>query len=292
MIRTRVGAAIAALAAALALGACAHAPAGSGSGSASRAPEPDSITVALWHMDETGGSGVSDSGPFRVAGVAGIEVRPDFGRFRNARHFTRSVESFVIAESNPVFESARGITIEAWIRLDAFGQYELTPIASRWLQVANEQSWMFAVVGGRAAPPVARLPSPGYFNDLVLQATRGQLLFAFQPDDAGGRRVYLSPRPLELQRWTHVAATFDGTVVKLYVDAQLEAQFATTGRIRPSTAPVLFGNAIDPRFLSSMSGDLRPTSGSDPNPYYAFEGLIDEVRISNLARTQFPEARR
>ena len=291
MIGVRIGTALAAALVATALGACAHAPAGSGSGSTSRAPEADSITVALWHMDETGGNVVGDSAPFRISGIAGIEARPDFGRFRNARHFTRSVESFVIAESSPVFESARGITIEAWVRLDAFGQYELTPIAGRWLQVANEQSWMFAVVGGRAAPPVARLPSPGYFNDLVTQGTRGQLMFAFQPDDAGPRRAYFSPRSLELQRWTQVAATFDGTVVKLYIDGRLEAQFATNGRIRPSTAPVLIGNVIDPRFLSSMSGDLRPTSGTDPNPYYAFEGMIDEVRISNLARTQFPEAR-
>jgi Concanavalin A-like lectin/glucanases superfamily len=292
MTRAHGLAVLAAVAGAWALGACAHAPAGPGGARATGAPVPDSITVALWHMDETGGVVVADSGPFRIAGTAGIETRPDFGRFRNARRFVRSVESFVIAEGNPVFESARGITVEAWVRLDAYGQYELTPIASRWTQAANEQSWMFAIVGGRTGVSAARLPSPGFFNDLVTVGSRGQLLFAFQPDDAGTRRSYLSPRPIELQRWTHVAATFDGTVVKMFVDGLLETQFATTGRIRATSAPVLIGNAIDPRFLSALGGDLRTTTGSDPNPYYAFEGMIDEVRISNLARREFSEVPR
>jgi hypothetical protein len=36
---------------------------------------------------------------------------------------------------------------------------------------------------------------------------------------------------------------------------------------------------------------LAVGTGVDPNPYYAFQGSIDELRISNVARQDFPSAR-
>ena len=55
------------------------------------------------------------------------------------------------------------------------------------------------------------------------------------------------------------------------------------------TREMLVGNYFDTRRLTSFSGELRLDIGGDDNPYYAFEGLIDELRISNGARTDFTE---
>ena len=96
--------------------------------------------------------------------------------------------------------------------------------------------------------------------------------------------------PLQLGRWTHVAATFDGKVVCIYLDGRIDSQFATSGRIRESHAPLMIGNYIDWRWLSDFGGDLRATSATDVNPYYAFQGMIDDVRLSLVARTEFPHA--
>mgnify|MGYP001224167379 FL=1 len=82
--------------------------------------------------------------------------------------------------------------------------------------------------------------------------------------------------------------SFDGSVVRLFIDGRLDAQYATRGRIQPSRTPLLIGNYFDTRRLSNFSGELRMEPGGDENPYYAFEGLIDELRISNAARTEFP----
>jgi hypothetical protein len=57
----------------------------------------------------------------------------------------------------------------AWIYLNAYGQYEDTPIAARWTQQANEQSWMFSVLGLDTRPPLAGSPSPGYHYGLIGQ---------------------------------------------------------------------------------------------------------------------------
>ena len=93
---------------------------------------------------------------------------------------------------------------------------------------------------------------------------------------------------IELQRWTHVAVTFDGQVVRFFVNGQPDGTFATTGRIRASQAPLLVGNFFDPRLLTDFGGDLRQGPAADTAPWYAFDGGIDELRISRVARTRFP----
>ena len=56
-------------------------------------------------------------------------------------------------------------------------------------------------------------------------------------------------------------------------------------------ADLLFGNSIDPRWLSEFGGELRVTTAPDMNPYYAFDGFLDELRISTTARQDFGYAR-
>ena len=117
---------------------------------------------------------------------------------------------------------------------------------------------------------------------------RTRLLFAFQPLDANLPQSFLSNEALELERWTHVAVTFDGEVVRLWIDGRLDSQFASRGRIRGTQAPLLIGNYFDVRRLSDFGGNLTLDPGADRNPYYAFQGTIDELRISSVAREDFP----
>jgi len=257
--------------------------------------EVDSATVLLWRMDETAGTRIANAGGGDFEGTAGTETRPELGRVHGARRFTRSVDSFVWSAAQPALEASAAMTIEAWIRLDAFGQYEDTPIASRWNPVTADQSWLFAVGGRNTLPPFAALPSPGYHADLLPSGATnrllGRLMFAFQPERAGQARAYFSNVQLELDRWIHVAATFDSKVVRLFINGRLDAQYAVSDGIRPSAAPLLVGNLFDPRALTSIGGDLRLDTSEDQNPYYAFEGSIDDLRLSRVAREEFPHTR-
>lgn len=249
--------------------------------------EADSVTVSLWRFDESSGVRCGDAGPFRIDLTAGGGTRISYGRIGSAREFTRVIDSFAYAPYNPVFDPSSGLTIEAWVYPHTFGQYEDTPIAARWTEQGTEQSWLFGIVGAKLKPPVAKLASPGYHDPLVLLGRPGQLLFAFQPADASRPRSFFSSQRLTLDRWTHVAVTFEGSVVRFYVDGTLDAQYATPGRIQASHAPLLIGNYFDTHRLTEFSGELRLEIGDD-NPYYAFEGMIDELRISSTARTEFP----
>ena len=86
-------------------------------------------------------------------------------------------------------------------------------------------------------------------------------------------------------------ATYDGEVVRFFIDDRLDSQHAYGGEIRPSEAALLIGNYFDPRWLTDFGGELRVNTAVDREPYYAYQGLIDELRISNVARTEFWEKR-
>jgi Concanavalin A-like lectin/glucanases superfamily len=296
MKRSWISAAFAALAIAAPalIGGCAH-------GANNATPETarpgalalpaDSATVALWHMDETAGTLVADVGPFRLDGTAGIEARTSFGRFGRARSFTHSIDSFVFVPYQPSMEPHSALTVEAWVWVSSYGLYEDTPIVGRWTQEGNRHSWLFSIVGFGQFPPAVPTASPGDHSDLIVPGTAGHLMFAFQPEEAGAARSYFTTQAVPLNRWTHVAATYDGAVVRLWIDGVLDAQYASLGRIRSTGAALEIANAIDPRWLSTFGGDLRADRAPDPTAYYAFEGLIDEVRISAVARSGFEYAR-
>jgi hypothetical protein len=67
-------------------------------------------------------------------------------------------------------------------------------------------------------------------------------------------------------KWHHVASTYDGATIRLYVDGQLESSFARSGTIPAGTSPLAIG--------------ARPGVN-----YYA--GLMDEFTIYNRALTPF-----
>ncbi|MBI1798439.1 MAG: LamG domain-containing protein [Candidatus Eisenbacteria bacterium] len=277
-----------------ALTGCAH----GGHTASAPAPRPetsalpaDSATVAIWHMDETADTRVADAGSFRLDGTAGIEARTGFGRYGRARVFTHALDSFVLVPFDPALEPHSGFTVEAWVLPTSYGSYEDTPIAGRWTVDGNRESWLFSIVGRRQIPPVVPRASPGDHAALTPRGSTGALMFAFMPADAGSPRSYFSTQPVSLNRWSHVAATYDGTVVRLWINGVLDAQYASLGRIRSSGASLQIGNALDPRWLSRFGGDLRADQARDATPYYAFEGLIDELRISSVARAGFEYAR-
>jgi len=253
-------------------------------------PEPpavDSVTVALWALDENGGPLVADSGPFRLRGTAGGDTRTDFGRFRSARVFARAQQSFVVVPRNPALDVRGGFTIEAWVQVNSWSPCELQVVAARWSPVPGEQSWLLGVGGFKQAYPLAPAGAPGLFDRHVTDVEAGRLVFLFQPAEAAAPEAYASVGSLPLERWVHVAATVDGSVVRLYLDGRLDSQYATRQTPRASGAPLVLGAFVDERRLSDVGGPLAIEGPSDYSPYYGFDGVIDEVRLSSAARARF-----
>ena len=89
----------------------------------------------------------------------------------------------------------------------------------------------------------------------------------FQITTSSGFKVVLSPIPVVNNVWYHVAATYDGSSIKLYINGCLVADSSHSG------------NIITNDFISAIG----TRSGSPITDH--FRGLIDEVRIWNVART-------
>ncbi len=251
------------------------------------APVADSATVALWSFDENGGPVVGDSGPFRLRGTAGPDTRTDFGRFRSARVFTRTLQSFVYVPRNPALDVTGGFTVEAWFQPASWSNYEMSVIAARWSPVPGEQSWVLGVAGLKQSPPVAGL-APAVFVQAMAVVPTGRVTFVMQPAEAAAPVAYWSATAIRLDHWVHVAATVDGTVVRIWLDGRLDAQYATTSTVRASDAPLVVGDYLDERRLSDLSGQLElDENAPDYSAYYGFDGAIDELRLSDTARLRF-----
>ncbi|MGZ5221287.1 MAG: LamG-like jellyroll fold domain-containing protein [Chitinophagaceae bacterium] len=82
---------------------------------------------------------------------------------------------------------------------------------------------------------------------------------------AGGWRTLSASYP-SLNAWHHLAATYDGAFIHLYINGVLVASLAQTGAITSNGNPLAFGT--------------QPGFGE------YFGGNVDEMRIWNVARTQ------
>jgi hypothetical protein len=104
-----------------------------------------------------------------------------------------------------------------------------------------------------------------YSVALGLQQTSGKIQGEFVI--GGTLRNILSVNAYNDNQWHHVACTYDGTIINLYVDGQLDNALAATGAVAANTSDMEIG---------------RNTDGGGTQP---FIGNIDEVRIWNVART-------
>jgi hypothetical protein len=82
----------------------------------------------------------------------------------------------------------------------------------------------------------------------------------------GSERILIGGNQLVANSWIHLAATYNGTRQRLYVNGIRVASRPQSGSIQTSSWPLRFGGNV-------VWGEF-------------FKGLIDEVRLYNRALTQ------
>jgi PKD repeat protein len=189
--------------------------------------------VAAYGFDEqTGGSVTDASGNGNNGAISGATWATS-GRFGSALSFN-GVNSWVTVQDSGSLDLSTGMSLEAWV-------YP-TAAMSGWRDIIMKEQ-PYNTVYYLCANSDNGQPVTGVFG------TSEQILY-------GG--TTLPP-----YAWTHLAATYDGTTQRLYVNGVQVGSRPYTGIIRASASPLRIGG-------DGIWGEF-------------FQGLIDEVRIYNRA---------
>jgi hypothetical protein len=183
-------------------------------------------------FDEASGS-VRDSSGHANGGTVSGAKRVTGGRHGKAMSFD-GVNDYVSVADSSSLDLKSGMTLEAWVRPSSLG--------SAWRQAILKENGRTASYGLYANTDEGR-PS-GYVR---------------RASEVGAT----SSSKLALNTWSHVAATYDGATLRVYVNGVQKGSRTTTGLISVGNGPLkLGGNAIFGEW---------------------FKGLIDDVRVWNRA---------
>jgi hypothetical protein len=175
--------------------------------------------------------------------IAGSLNSKPFAGSGNAIHFDGTNDYISINNSNEL--SPAQITIEAWIKADSWktNHYEGTILAT-------EQD-----------------ASGNYYGYVLRCGANGTLDFVI-----GNTNTWLGATTaaiMSANTWHHLAATFDGTTMKVYIDGVERASSSPSG-----AALNYYGNEV------LTIGDAPKYTGR------YFHGTMDDIRIWNVARSQ------
>ena len=194
--------------------------------------------AGIWRLDEGAGTLVTDASPALNDGVIVGSAAWVAGVHGQALEFDGSGGRVLVADDLE-FTFDTGITLAAWLRpVRQATQYVVKKARD------NAVDGFELSLSGSAGKPYVR------FNE----ATEGNTYKLFAN----------APYPTDGTTWTHVAATFDGSVVRMYVDGAQDATYST-----PQL--VLAKNILD---LSI---------GAEDDGTGAFEGAVDDVRVYRRA---------
>lgn len=195
------------------------------------APTSTTGLVAAYGFNQGSGSTLTDSSGLgnngTISGASWVA-----GLYGQALSFDGNNDWVTVSDSNSL-DLTSGMTLEAWVR---------PTVLNDWTTIVMKER-PGGLVYSLYASDGAASPSAAYFFD----------------GGSDERVIGLSVLPLNV--WTHLAGTYDGSMLRLYVNGTEVSSFFTSGNISVSSGALRIGG-------NSIWGEH-------------FQGLIDEVRIYN-----------
>jgi hypothetical protein len=199
--------------------------------------------VGLWLFDEGQGDSVKDSSGNGNDGIIEGAQWAD-GKFGSALLFDGETTRVVIPSSDSL-NVPEQVTVEAWIFPKELHD-DINAVAQKWGDLSNRRQYQIGVI-----------------------------------DPDGTARFYVSHTGTDHQRpigegvsaneWTHIAGTFDGEVIRVFINGVFSAELDSPGGLNQSDIDFFIG-------------------GYGPDEEYTlnrhFNGIIDEVRVSDVALTE------
>ncbi len=189
--------------------------------------------IAAYSFNDDSGTTATDVSGHGRHGIISGATWTGAGRFAGALAFD-GVNDWVTVPDDPALHLTTGMTVEAWVCPTALSGYRTVALRE--------------VPGGLAYGL--------YAND---EAPRPAIWIKADGTDVEA----VGPQPMQLNVWVHMAATYDGTTLRLFLNSQPWGSYAVSGT------------------LSDASGVLRFGGNAVWGEY--FSGFLDEIRIYNRA---------
>jgi hypothetical protein len=142
--------------------------------------------------------------------------------------------------------SGSELTIQTWAKLESYAETD-----ARFISKAS---------GTADQQHVFMLSTMNSGDDLRFRLKTGT-------DDASGTSILITNSNVGLDNWHFLAATYDGSNMKIYQNGALQGSLAKTGNLRENSWDIFIG--------------ANPPAGTTRN----IDGILDEVRISSVARS-------
>ena len=163
-------------------------------------------------------------------------TRDRFGKKRHAYYFDGQ-RDFIKVKSDKSLKSKRDLTISAWVKPDD---------VHTWHQLVYK-----GLVKHASFKPSYSLGTSGDYHN--------EWQFCISDSKKGQPICLNSKETIDPNRWTFLAATYDGKEMKLYINGQLRATKLHKGKIKHKDLPLFIG--------------------AKPSDKQGFKGIMDDVRI-------------
>jgi hypothetical protein len=200
---------------------------------------PNNGLVAAYSFNAGAGTTVSDGSGNANNGVISGATWTPLGRYGAALSFD-GVNDWVTVTDAASLDLTTGMTLEAWV-----------------YPTVSPTAWRTVVAKEGTSPVIAYFLHASSLS--ADQPAMGIRIGGVEQQLKGGAR-------LTANVWTHLAATYDGATLRLYVNGAQVASRAQSGAIVATTSPLRIGG-------NGIWGEY-------------FQGRIDEVRIYNRALSQ------
>ena len=191
--------------------------------------------LGSWHFDENTGTNAADSSENANIGTLKNGVQWTGGVRGSALSFDGD-DDYVRVPGDASLNATSGVTLMGWFNHRSTGGDGVTGV---------EKQGQYRLTA------------------LTANATSSQWEFQFSGID-GKRYPVRTTTPVNSDEWHHIAGTFDGSMLRIYVDGVLAGSRAVDVPVRTGNAEFRIGKR-------------------DSNRY--FSGLIDEVRLYGSARS-------
>jgi len=198
--------------------------------------------VAQWSMDEGSGTILVDSSTYLNNGTLIGSPTWVTGVRGKAIAFNGSTQ-YATSPANPSFDITNAITLAVWIRPEVYNTQDLVKKAIN----GSTDGYELTLAASNGNPPNRPFVRFNQFSDGDILRLSARSVSVYPTDGT----------------WMHLAATYDGTTIRLYINGVLDTTKAATFTIAKNSNPVSLGGQSD--------GNRK------------FQGQLDDARIYNRA---------